>query len=131
MLNLLLSHRDAIYGPALAAVRKKCPARALRAGHTHSFSFDSSWLQIFWMLQGQELHVFDDDERRDAYGLAQRIAELQIDALDLPPSFLAQMLNNGLMNEGQHQPGLIPDRRRGGAGGFVAPAAQLSAIASP
>ncbi|HWV16359.1 MAG TPA: amino acid adenylation domain-containing protein [Cellvibrio sp.] len=117
LLNLLLSHRHTIYQPALSAVRKKYPGRALHAAHTHSFSFDSSWLQIFWMLQGQELYVFDEDTRRDAYGLVQEVERLKIDAMDLPPSFLAQMLSNGLFAEGRHHPSLIL------IGGEAAPAA--------
>lgn len=117
LLNLLLSHRHTIYQPALDAVRKKYPGRALHAAHTHSFSFDSSWLQIFWMLQGQALYVFDEDTRRDAYGLVEEVDRLHIDAMDLPPSFLAQMLSNGLMAKGRHQLSLIL------IGGEAAPAA--------
>lgn len=117
LLNLISSHCDAIYLPTLARVQQVHPGRALRAAHTHSFSFDSSWLQIFWLLLGQELYVFDEDTRRDAYGLVQEINRIQIDALDLPPSFLAQMLSNGLMAAGQHHPGLIL------IGGEAAPAA--------
>lgn len=117
LLNLLLSHRHTIYQPALDAVRKKYPGRTLHAAHTHSFSFDSSWLQIFWMLQGQSLYVFDEETRRDAYGLVQEVDRLQIDAMDLPPSFLAQMLSNGLMGKGHHPLTLIL------IGGEAAPAA--------
>ncbi|MEN0035915.1 MAG: amino acid adenylation domain-containing protein [Cellvibrio sp.] len=117
LLNLISSHRTAFYLPTLARVNKAWPNRALRAAHTHSFSFDSSWLQIFWMLLGQELYVFDEDTRRDAYELVQSVARLQIDAMDLPPSFLAQMLSNGLMAEKQHHPSLIL------IGGEAAPAA--------
>ncbi len=117
LLNLFLAHEGTIYGPALAAVAERYPGRALRAAHTHSFSFDSSWLQLFWMLRGQELYVFDEEMRRDAYGLVQEVERIGIDAMDLPPSFLAQMLGNGLMAPGRHQPTLIL------IGGEAAPAA--------
>ncbi|WP_051294123.1 non-ribosomal peptide synthetase [Pseudoduganella violaceinigra] len=117
LLNLFLAHEDTVYGPALQAVAQRHPGRALRAAHTHSFSFDSSWLQLFWMLRGQELYVFDEDMRRDAYGLVQEVERIGIDAMDLPPSFLAQMLGNGLMASGRHQPTLIL------IGGEAAPAA--------
>lgn len=117
LLNLISSHRDAFYLPTLARVNAVYPQRALRAAHTHSFSFDSSWLQIFWLLMGQEVYVFDEDTRRDAYELVQAVNRLQIDAMDLPPSFLAQMLSNGLLAEGQHHPSLIL------IGGEAAPAA--------
>ncbi|WP_188262523.1 non-ribosomal peptide synthetase [Azospirillum tabaci] len=107
LLNLLLSHTATVYGPALEAVRRRHGSRALRAAHTHSFAFDSSWLQIFWMLLGQELHVFDEEMRRDAHALVREVRSRRIDAMDLPPSFCAQMLACGLMEPGHHQPTLI------------------------
>ncbi|GAA4257550.1 amino acid adenylation domain-containing protein [Azospirillum formosense] len=107
LLNLLLSHTATVYGPALDAVRRRHGARALRAAHTHSFAFDSSWLQIFWMLLGQELHVFDEEMRRDAHALVREVRSRRIDAMDLPPSFCAQMLACDLMEPGHHQPTLI------------------------
>ncbi|MFX6213630.1 AMP-binding protein, partial [Acinetobacter baumannii] len=57
LLNLILSHKPTIYWPVIEAVNQRFPNRPLRAAHTHSFSFDSSWLQVFWMLWGQELHI--------------------------------------------------------------------------
>lgn len=117
LLNLIASHRPTIYEPARAAVAAKFPERALRAAHTHSFSFDSSWLQLFWLLLGEELHVVDEELRRDAWALARYVDTARIDAMDLPPSFLAQLLNNGLMGEGSHRPTLIL------IGGEAAPAA--------
>lgn len=107
LLNLLLSHTATVYGPALEAVRRRHGSRVLRAAHTHSFAFDSSWLQIFWMLLGQELHVFDEEMRRDAHALVREVRSRRIDAMDLPPSFCAQMLACGLMEPGHHQPTLI------------------------
>ncbi|MBY0239926.1 MAG: amino acid adenylation domain-containing protein [Burkholderiaceae bacterium] len=115
--NLLWAHWPTVYQPALAAVQARDPGRPLRAAHTHSFSFDSSWLQLFWLLHGQQLHVFDDETRRDAHALAQQVDRIGIDAMDLPPSFLAQMLNNGLLADGTHHPVLIL------IGGEAAPAA--------
>ncbi len=117
LLNLIASHRPTIYEPARAAVAARFPERRLRAAHTHSFSFDSSWLQLFWLLLGEELHVVDEELRRDAWALARYVSSARIDAMDLPPSFLAQLLNNGLMGEGSHHPTLIL------IGGEAAPAA--------
>ncbi|RYY79235.1 MAG: amino acid adenylation domain-containing protein [Moraxellaceae bacterium] len=107
LLNLLASHHSTIYQPALQHIQQQFNGRILRAAHTHSFSFDSSWLQLFWMLLGQELHIFDEVIRRDAYALVQEVRHLQIDTMDLPPSFCAQMLSNGLFDTGQHHPSLI------------------------
>lgn len=107
LLNLLSSHCDSFYFPLRSQLAQRSPGRALRAAHTHSFSFDSSWLQIFWLLLGEELHVFADDTRRDAYEVVRQVHERHIDAMDLPPSFLAQLLNCGLMDHSEHQPALI------------------------
>ena len=107
LLNLILVHQHSIYWPVLKAVQQRFPHRPLRAAHTHSFSFDSSWLQVFWMLWGQELHIFDENMRRDAWGLVQEIQKRHIDTLDLPPSFCAQMMSNGLFETGKHHPSLI------------------------
>lgn len=117
LLNLISAHYETIYKPALAALKLRHPDRALRAAHTHSFSFDSSWLQLFWLLRGQELYVFDENTRRDAYALVQEVQRIQIDAMDLPPSFCAQMISNGLFEPDKNQPSLIL------IGGEAAPAA--------
>ncbi|NYZ13642.1 amino acid adenylation domain-containing protein [Azospirillum sp. RWY-5-1] len=107
LLNLLLAHSATVYGPALESFRRRQGGRALRAAHTHSFAFDSSWLQIFWMLLGQELHVFDEETRRDARALVEELRARRLDALDLPPSFCAQTLACGLMEPGHHHPTLV------------------------
>lgn len=107
LLNLASSHWRDIYGPGLAAFRVRHPGRALRAAHTHSFAFDSSWLQLFWMILGQELHVIDEDLRRDAHALVAHMRDRSIDAFDLPPSFCAQMLGSGLMEGGNHHPSVL------------------------
>lgn len=121
LLNLLTSHRHSIYGPALAQQQQRYPGRPLNAAHTHSFSFDSSWLQLFWLVLGQTLVIFDEQERRDAFGLAAAIRDQQLDAFDLPPSFCIQLLKVlEQQNTGQpdaHWPTLIL------IGGEAAPAA--------
>ena len=75
LLNLFASHQDTIHHPALDAVRARHPA-ARCATHTHSFSFDSSWLQLFWLLHDQDLYVFDEDTRRDAHALVREVRRL-------------------------------------------------------
>lgn len=126
LLNLLAAHLDTLYRPALAAHQQRHPGRLLRAAHTHSFSFDSSWLQVFWLALGQELYLIDDERRRDAHALVQDVQRWHIDAMDLPPSFLAQMLSDGLFSTpGAHTPGMVL------IGGEAAPAAlwqQLRAV---
>ncbi len=124
LMNLLEAHRASLYEPALSAVAQR-HGRRLRAAHTHSFSFDSSWIQLLWLTQGQVLHLMDEDTRRDAHALVADIRRHALDALDLPPSFLAQMMSEGLFEPGAHHPTLVL------IGGEAAPAAlwqQLRAV---
>ncbi|MDN3578311.1 amino acid adenylation domain-containing protein [Chitinimonas viridis] len=98
--NLLASHRHGLYGDTLAALG----GRRLRAMHSTSFAFDASWEQLFWLVLGQELHLCDEMLRRDAQALVELVRSQAIDAIDMPPSLLQQMLDCGLLAAGWHQP---------------------------
>jgi non-ribosomal peptide synthetase component F len=71
LLNLLLSHEAGLFGE----IMRKVDGRRVRAGHAMSLAFDSSFEQIIWMLLGHELHMCDEDERRDAQALVDLIVE--------------------------------------------------------
>jgi amino acid adenylation domain-containing protein/non-ribosomal peptide synthase protein (TIGR01720 family) len=103
LLNLLLSHEDAMFGDVMA---QHFPRR-VRALHSTSFAFDAAWEQLIWLLLGQELHLCDDEQRRDAHALVQLVQRNKIDALDVSPSLLQQMLDCGLMDANGHPPGFI------------------------
>lgn len=107
VLNLFRAERDLVYIPALAQVWKKFSGRPLRAAHTHTFAFDSYWLMLFWVLLGQEVHILDEDMRRDAHALAQEVDRQKFDSLDLTPSLCAQMIESGLLEETRHHPSMI------------------------
>ncbi|MBY0444929.1 MAG: amino acid adenylation domain-containing protein, partial [Burkholderiales bacterium] len=100
--NLLASHRQGIFATALQG-----HGRRIRAVHSTSFSFDASWEQLIWLLLGQELHLCDEALRRDAQGLVDLVQQQQIDALDVPPALLQQILDCGLMAQQAHHPSLI------------------------
>jgi amino acid adenylation domain-containing protein len=80
--NLFHSHRETLYRPAGAG---------LRVGHAWSFSFDASWQPQLWMLDGHEVHVIDDDTRRDPARLKAVIEERDLAFLELTPSHFAQL----------------------------------------
>ncbi|CAN7333611.1 amino acid adenylation domain-containing protein [Phenylobacterium sp. LjRoot225] len=116
LLNLLLSHEASLFGE----VMRKVGDRPVRAGHAMSLAFDSSWEQVIWLLLGHEMHLCDEEQRRDAQALTEFVRERRIDTLDLSPSMLQQMLNCGLLEPGQtggHRPAMIQ------IGGEAAPAA--------
>ncbi|QMV14155.1 amino acid adenylation domain-containing protein [Vibrio spartinae] len=110
LVNLLDSHRQSVFANAIhrLAEQQQCDESdvQVRAAHTTSFSFDASWEQVIWMLCGHTLHLYDDEQRKDACELTEKVAQDQINALDLPPSLLSQMLDNGLMTA-SHVPTLV------------------------
>ncbi|PHZ24946.1 non-ribosomal peptide synthetase [Yersinia massiliensis] len=106
LVNLLVAHRTYLYGPAMAAFKQQ-NTRRMRAGHTASFSFDSSWEPLFWMMMGCEMVIFDEEMRRDAYALVQLMDQAPIDTMDITPSFFTQMIDSGLLELGRHRPAFI------------------------
>ncbi|WP_455754243.1 amino acid adenylation domain-containing protein [Streptomyces erythrochromogenes] len=100
---LYAHHAAAVFGPAVAAAG----GRRLRALHTASFSFDTSWEQLFWLVLGHELHVLDETDRRDAEFTVAYVRERRIDALDVTPTHAQALLECGLLDRGAHRPGLV------------------------
>ncbi|EMH4162901.1 amino acid adenylation domain-containing protein [Pluralibacter gergoviae] len=106
LLNLLVSHSARLFGPAIETLEARL-GRRIRAGHTASFSFDSSWEPLFCMLMGAELAIFDEEMRRDAWAMVQFMRHTPVDIMDVTPSFLLQMIDSGLLEEGQPAPHVI------------------------
>ncbi|MYZ40548.1 MULTISPECIES: non-ribosomal peptide synthetase, partial [unclassified Streptomyces] len=94
--NLFHSHRETLYGPAVALTGR----RQLRAGHAWSFSFDASWQPQLWLLDGHCVHVVSEETRRDPELLAAAVVEHGFDFLEVTPSFFAQMADTGLISDG-------------------------------
>ncbi|MFJ8045502.1 amino acid adenylation domain-containing protein [Kitasatospora sp. NPDC096147] len=115
--NLYANHRAALLDPTAEAA-----GRQLRALHTASFSFDTSWEQLFWLIAGHQLHVLDEIERRDAELVTGYVDRHRIDALDLTPTYAQQLLEWGLLADGRHRPALLL------LGGEAVPAAQWAAV---
>ncbi|MFC9328958.1 amino acid adenylation domain-containing protein [Kitasatospora sp. NPDC057015] len=98
--NMLEHHGGTVFADAVAAAG----GRRLRAAHTASFSFDSSWEQLLWLVLGHELHVYGEDLRRDPQALAERLLADRIDTLDVTPSFGRQLVEWGLLDSAEHRP---------------------------
>ncbi|MYS07232.1 AMP-binding protein, partial [Streptomyces sp. SID6041] len=90
--NLYRDHERALYRPVAERL-----GRRVRALHTASFSFDSSWEQLLWLIAGHELHVLDEYGRRDADAVVAHVREHRIDALDVTPSYGRHLLDAGLL----------------------------------
>ncbi|GGY37539.1 amino acid adenylation domain-containing protein [Streptomyces djakartensis] len=101
--NLFASHRDRVFAPAAAAVE----GRRLRVAHTASLSFDASMGQLLGLVAGHELHVVDDDTRRDAVALLEYVRDRGVDYLGITPSLLSELAGLGMLDGPGHRPGVI------------------------
>ncbi|HEV8558263.1 MAG TPA: amino acid adenylation domain-containing protein [Actinophytocola sp.] len=89
--NMLFNHREATFGPAVAAAN----GRRLRVAHTVSFAFDMSWEELLWLAEGHEVHICDEELRRDAEALAAYCAEHRIDVVNVTPTYAQLLLEQG------------------------------------
>jgi amino acid adenylation domain-containing protein len=103
LVNLFHSHRETLYRPAVAAAG----GRRLRVGHAWAVFFDASWQPQLWLLDGHEVHVVDDDTRRDPDRLAAVVRDRGLDFLELTPSHFAQLAAAGVIRDGECALGVV------------------------
>ncbi|MEU1280944.1 amino acid adenylation domain-containing protein [Streptomyces sp. NPDC005805] len=99
--HLFRDHERELYTPVAERL-----GRRVRALHTASFAFDSSWEQLLWLVAGHELHLLDEYARRDADAVVAYVREHRIDTLDVTPSYGRQLLDAGLL-AGEWKPPLF------------------------
>ncbi|MFH0518630.1 amino acid adenylation domain-containing protein [Streptomyces sp. M41] len=99
--NLYRDHERELYRPVAERL-----GRRVRALHTASFAFDSSWEQLLWLVAGQEVHILDEYGRRDADAVVAYVREHRVDTLDVTPSYGRQLLDAGLLT-GEWRPPLF------------------------
>ncbi len=97
LLNLYTSHRDSIFRPAEDRLGRK-----LKVSHTAGLSFDASWDPILWLIAGHELHLVDNQTRRDPEALSSYLAGTGIDSIETTPSFAKVLLAGGLFDQDPH-----------------------------
>ncbi|MCP2098874.1 nonribosomal peptide synthetase MxcG [Actinosynnema pretiosum] len=100
LVNLFHHHRTTMIEPAAGG-------RRLRAALTASLSFDTSWEGLLWLLAGHELHLVDDDTRREPAALLDHVAEHRIDFLDITPTYANELLACGLLDPGRRRPAVL------------------------
>ncbi len=86
-------HREVVDPAARRAGRR------LRASLVAALSFDASWDMVLWLLAGHELHVLEDDVRRDAQALVGYVREHGVDVLEITPSYAEQLIAEGLLGQ--------------------------------
>ncbi|MFI9103579.1 non-ribosomal peptide synthase/polyketide synthase [Streptomyces fildesensis] len=99
--NMQLNHQKEIFEPAIAAAG----GRRLRIAHTVSFAFDMSWEELLWLVEGHEVHVCDEELRRDAQALMAYCEDHRIDVVNVTPTYARLLIEEGLL-EG-HVPPLV------------------------
>lgn len=101
LVNMLANHRRRIFTPAGGSAQNPW-----RVAHAISFAFDMSWEELLWLLDGHEVHLLDDDLRRDPGEMTDYIGAHGIDVINVTPSVAGALLADGLL-EGDHVPRLV------------------------
>ncbi|MFH9794693.1 amino acid adenylation domain-containing protein [Streptomyces virginiae] len=91
--NLLAFHRD----ETIAAARQAHPGRRFRFAQAASLSFDTALEALLWMVAGHELHLLDDDVRRDAAAIVRYAEHTGADVLDVTPGQAERLVEEGLL----------------------------------
>ncbi|MFE0673058.1 amino acid adenylation domain-containing protein [Streptomyces sp. NPDC058867] len=99
--NMQLNHQKEIFAPAIASAG----GRRLRIAHTVSFAFDMSWEELLWLVEGHEVHICDEELRRDAIALVAYCEEHRVDVVNVTPTYAHLLIEEGLL-EG-HRPPLV------------------------
>ncbi|MFI9292286.1 amino acid adenylation domain-containing protein [Streptomyces gardneri] len=105
--NMQLNHQKEIFDPAIASAG----GRRLRIAHTVSFAFDMSWEELLWLVEGHEVHVCDEELRRDAEALVAYCDEHRVDVVNVTPTYAQLLIEEGLLDRdeaaGRHRPALM------------------------
>ncbi|CAM5394530.1 Amino acid adenylation domain-containing protein OS=Streptomyces alboniger OX=132473 GN=CP975_03035 PE=4 SV=1 [Streptomyces alboniger] len=101
--NMLVNHQRRIFGPVLAEHRN----RVFRIAHTVSFAFDMSWEELLWLADGHEVHICDEELRRDAPRLVEYCLAHGIDVINVTPTYAQQLVAEGLLDDPARRPALV------------------------
>jgi amino acid adenylation domain-containing protein len=101
--NMLINHQRRIFEPVLA----EHGHRVFRIAHTVSFAFDMSWEELLWLADGHEVHICDEELRRDAPRLVEYCLEHRIDVINVTPTYAQQLVAEGLLDDPARRPPLV------------------------
>ncbi|MFD7501290.1 amino acid adenylation domain-containing protein [Streptomyces sp. NPDC059850] len=101
--NMLINHQRRIFEPVLA----EHGHRTFRIAHTVSFAFDMSWEELLWLADGHEVHICDEELRRDAPRLVEYCLEHGIDVINVTPTYAQQLVAEGLLDNPARRPALV------------------------
>ena len=89
------NHVAAIFEPAL----RRAGVDTFVVAHTVSFSFDMSWEEFFWLMDGHEVHVIDDALRLDVPRLVDHYRRIGVDVVNVTPSYGRELIAAGLLDD--------------------------------
>ncbi|KOU95210.1 non-ribosomal peptide synthetase [Streptomyces sp. XY533] len=101
--NMLINHQRRIFEPVLA----EHGHRVFRIAHTVSFAFDMSWEELLWLADGHEVHICDEELRRDAPRLVEYCVGHGIDVVNVTPTYAQQLVAEGLLDDPDRRPALV------------------------
>ncbi|MFI6284180.1 amino acid adenylation domain-containing protein [Streptomyces sp. NPDC051018] len=101
--NMLINHQRRIFEPVL----EEHGHRVFRIAHTVSFAFDMSWEELLWLADGHEVHICDEELRRDALRLVEYCREHGIDVINVTPTYAQQLVAEGLLDDPARRPALV------------------------
>ncbi|MER7697971.1 amino acid adenylation domain-containing protein [Streptomyces sp. NPDC096095] len=101
--NMLINHQRRIFEPVLA----EHDHRVFRIAHTVSFAFDMSWEELLWLADGHEVHICDEELRRDAPRLVEYCVGHGIDVVNVTPTYAQQLVAEGLLEDPERRPALV------------------------
>ncbi|MFD0385038.1 AMP-binding protein [Streptomyces stramineus] len=110
--NMQLNHQKEIFDPAIASAM----AAWLRIAHTVSFAFDMSWEELLWLVEGHEVHICDEELRRDAEALVAYCDSNRVDVVNVTPTYAQLLIEEGLLERttgaaqagaARHRPALV------------------------
>lgn len=101
--NMLVNHQRRIFEPVLA----EHGHRTFRIAHTVSFAFDMSWEELLWLADGHEVHICDEELRRDAPRLVEYCLAHGIDVINVTPTYAQQLVAEGLLDNPERRPALV------------------------
>ncbi|MGW4031608.1 amino acid adenylation domain-containing protein [Streptomyces sp. NPDC004838] len=101
--NMLINHQRRVFGPVSADHGN----RVFRIAHTVSFAFDMSWEELLWLADGHEVHICDEELRRDAPRLVDYCLDHGIDVVNVTPTYAQQLVAEGLLDDPARRPALV------------------------
>ncbi|MGR6999680.1 AMP-binding protein [Yinghuangia aomiensis] len=105
--NMQYNHRRHIFDPVVREA-----GRRLRIAHTVSFAFDMSWEELLWLVEGHEVHICDEQLRRDAHALTSYLDTHHVDVVNITPTYAQHLLSGGTV--GRRTPAVPSAARRRG-----------------